>query len=241
VVPAGWTLEHSAVAPQLGELSTKLEEKLSEGYINEAMSAAREEHKQYFEAIEQHPRLLVGKQVPRLDGKDGFETIRDSNDAREWQEAVKGLLADDVRHKASLAMDQNSAFLDTVHASVQLFQNNADLVPYTKGFDKDLAERFATLAKPYELRSEDGKLNGYSIPVQPIIDQLRTQLTAERASKPAAPAAASPVGTGAAAPAAATPVVEPPQAGITSKAGSSTEAEDYSTLFGTLGLPNFTI
>ena len=34
---------------------------------------------------------------------------------------------------------------------------------------------------------------------------------------------------------------EPPQAGIVSKAGNSTEKEDFSTLFGTIGLPNLTI
>jgi hypothetical protein len=202
------------------------------------MAAAREEHTQYFEAIEKHPRLLVGQQVPRIDGKEGFEVLRDTNDAREWQEAVKGLLADDVRDRAGRAMDENSGYLETVHASVQLFQNNVDLVPFTKGFDKDLAERFATLAKPYELRDDKGKLNGYSIPVQPIIDQLRTQLTAERAAKPAAPAAPAAPATPAAP---AAPAAEPPQAGITSKAGSSSETEDFSTLFGTLGLPNFTI
>lgn len=152
---------------------------------------------------------------------------------------MKGLLVADVRDRASRAMDENSGFLTTLHASIELFQKNTDLVPFTKGFDKDLAERFATLAKPYELRDDKGKLNGYSIPVQPIIDSLRTQLTTERASRPAAPAVGTPAGAGAAAP--AKPAAEPPQAGIVSKAGSSSEAEDFSTLFGTIGLPNFQI
>jgi hypothetical protein len=207
-----------------------------------ALKEVREEHGQYFEAIEKHPRLLVGTQVPAI-GKDGYETIRDTADAREWQEAVKGLLVEEVRGRASRQMDESTGYLQTLHASIELFQKNADLVPGTKGFDRDLADRFATLAKPYELRGDDGKLNGYSIPVQPIIDQLRTQLHTERASRPAAPAAASPVGTGAAAPAAApaAPAAEPPQAGIASKAGSTSETEDFSTLFGTIGLPNFTI
>lgn len=203
------------------------------------MAEVREEHGQYFAAIEQHPRLLVGKEVPAI-GKEGTEVIRDAADARDWQEAVRGLLVAEVKDRASTAMDSNATYLNTLHASVKLFQDNADLLPGTKSFDRDLADRFAKMAKPYELRTDDGKLNGYTIPVQPIIDSLRQALVAERAAKPAAPAPGSPSGAGAAA--AAKPPAEPPQAGIASKAGSSAEgAEDYSTLFGTLGLPNFTI
>jgi hypothetical protein len=89
------------------------------------------------------------------------------------------------------------------------------------------------MAKPYEVRVE-GKLQGYSIPVQPIIDQMRTLIKA-RTAAPAAPAP----------PPAAAPVpratLEPPQAGIPAKAGSSSEKEDFSTLFGTIGLPNLQI
>lgn len=122
-------------------------------------------------------------------------------------------------------MQSATGFLETIHASVALFQKNPDLIPGTKGFNRDLADRFAAMAQPYEVRV-DGKLQGYSIPVQPIIDNLRKQ------SQPPAAAAATP---------APTPQPDPPQAGIASKAGSSTEKEDFSTLFGTIGLPNMVI
>lgn len=205
------------------------------------------EHAKYFEALETPPRALVGKQVPRADGQEGMETLRSTEDARDWQEAIKHLLVTEIKDRAGRAMEDNADFLNTVHASIELFQNNVDLVPNTKGFDKELADRFAGLAKPYELRV-DGKLQGYSIPVQPIIDQLRTQLVSERAAKaesgspttdpPAAGAAASTP----AAPAAPAAVAEPPQSGIPSKAGASDDgAGDFSTLFGTLGLPNLRI
>jgi hypothetical protein len=193
----------------------------------------REEHAQYFEVLEQPARALIGMQVPRVDGKEGHETLRDAEDARDWQEAVKTLLVQEVRSRASQTMDEQSEILQTVHA---------DLVPYTRDFDVTLANRFATLAQPYEIRV-DGKLQGYTIPVQPIIDQLRTQLVTERAAGPAQPAAAAgdkpatPVGSPA-----ATPPADPPQAGIQSKAGSGSDsAEDFSTLFGTIGLPNLRI
>lgn len=205
------------------------------------------EHQQYFDALEQHPRTLVGMQVPALD-REGMETLRDTADAKEWQEAVKSILVEEVRDRATKEMEANAGFLDTIHASIELFSNNADLVPGTKDFDVDLANRFATLATPYELRVE-GKLQGYSIPVQPIIDQLRTQLAGERARGTGDPPPATATPSAAAAPAQAAgapnpppaPAAAPPQAGIESKAGNGTEQEDFSTLFGTIGLPNLRI
>jgi hypothetical protein len=205
------------------------------------------EHAPYFEALEQHPRSLVGEQVPRING-EGMETLRDSTDAKEWQEQVKQILVEEVRDRATRALEENSGFLDTIHSSIELFQNNTDLIPGTKDFDVELANRFATMATPYELRVED-KLQGYSIPVQPLIEQLRAQLVAERARSADTPRSADAGGAAAAAPAAgaqasppAAPAApDPPQAGIPSKAGNSSETEDFSTLFGTIGLPNLQI
>jgi hypothetical protein len=181
-----------------------------------------------------------------------METLRDTADATEWQEAVKSILVEEVQDRAQRAMEESSGFLDTIHASIELFQNNTDLIPGTKEFDVDLANRFATLAAPYELRNE-GKLQGYSIPVQPIIEQIRSQLVTERAratdspptdgssGAPAAPIAGAPAaGAGNRDPAPAAPA-DPPQAGIQSKAGNSSETEDFSVLFGTIGLPNLQI
>lgn len=191
-------------------------------------------HPQYFDALEKHPRLLVGQQVPAI-GKEGMETLRDSKDAAEWQEAVRSILVQEIRAKAQEQLDGAKDYLETIHAAVDLFKTNKDLIPGTPGFDRELGDAFATMAKPYEVRV-DGKLHGYSIPVQPIIDSLRGQLQAQRAAAPAAPPPAE-------APAGPRPpaAVEPPQAGIPSKAGSSAEKEDFSTLFGTIGLPNLQI
>ena len=179
--------------------------------------------------------MLVGVEVPSLNGPEGsMETLRDADDAREWQEAVKVLLTEEVRERTAKAMDENKGILDTVHQSIELFAKNKDLVPGTRQFNRRLADRFASMVKPYELRVE-GKLHGYTIPVQPLIDQLRTSLASETPAAPAAPPKAA---------ATKTPArqADPPQAGIGSKAGSSSDdAEDFSTLFGTLGLPNLRI
>jgi hypothetical protein len=195
------------------------------------------EHAAYFEALQKHPRLLVGTEVPRLEG-EGMETLRDAQDAADWQEALKSILVEEIKDRANASMEESADFLDTMHASIELFQKNADLIPGTREFDVDLANRFAEMATPYELRV-DGKLQGYSIPVQPIIEQIRARLVTERSSTPA-PAAGA-VEASPPAPAVSRTTAEPPQAGIQSKAGSGDHKEDFSTLFGTIGLPNLQI
>jgi hypothetical protein len=188
---------------------------------------------------------MVGMEVPSLEG-EGMEVLRDTDDAKEWQDAVKSILVEEVQDRATKAMDENAGFLDTLTASIELFTKNTDLIPGTVEFDVDLANRFTAMATPYELRV-DGKLQGYSIPVQPIVDQLRTQLAGERAAagtNPPGQAAATPPPAKAAAGGGtppATPAAAPPQAGIESKAGSGAEVEDFSALFGTIGLPNLRI
>lgn len=216
----------------MGELSTKLEENLSKAFQQQAYDAAREDYEQYFAALEKHPRLLIGTEVPKIGG-EGTEKLKDAADAREWQEAVKSILVQDIRERATQKMEESSDFLQTVHASIDLFKNNPDLIPGTKGFNRPLADQFAGMMEPYEVRVE-GKLQGYSIPVQPIIEKLRANLKA--AAPVTTPAVAPPAaGGGRRAPA------DPPQAGIASKAGTSSEKEDFSTLFGTIGLPNLQI
>jgi hypothetical protein len=228
--PAG--ADPTLVVTQIGGLSTTFEETVTKAYQQEAYEGVKKDYANYFEALEKHPRLLVGAQVPAI-GKEGMETLRSSEDAKEWQEAVRTLLVAEIRAKAETRIEASKPFIDTVHASIDLFKNNPDLIPGTKGFNRTLADAFAAMVTPYEIRDEtDKKLIGYSIPVQPIIEQLRKQQAA-----PAAAPATPPV---APAPTAALPA-DPPQAAITSKAGNSAEREDFSTLFGTIGLPNLQI
>ena len=209
-----------------------------------AFTEVRTEHPKYFEALTKHPRLLVGVEVPAI-GREGVETLRDSADAKEWQEAVKAVLSDEIRARAEKALDADAPMMETLHSSIELFQNNSDLVPGTRQFDRELADQVIKVAKPYELRV-NGKLHGFTIPIQPLVDQMRTQIAASRAAAkaqsapPAAPAAASAPATARTGVAQA-PAAEPPQAGIRSRAGTSSDQEDFSTLFGTLGLPNLRI
>ena len=199
---------------------------------------------EYFEAVQRHPRLLVGVQVPSLTGEEGeMVVLRDSADAAEWQEMVKQALADEIRDRATRRADDDAGSMRTLHASIELFQKNADMVPGTRQFDKELADRVTKFAKPYEVRVE-GKLTGYSIPIQPLVEQERARLVLERAQKPtpqAAPAApaAPQAKAGTPAPPPAPKPQEGPQAGIQSRAGSSSEQETFDALFGTIGLSGF--
>lgn len=224
-------------------MSTALEENVFQIRQDAALTELRTEFSEYFNAIDQHPRALVGKSVPSMFG-EGNETLRDSQDAADWQEAVKSVLVRELQARTSSALEGDQEWLSVLHGSIDLFQGNPDLVPGTRQFDAELANEFAKLAKPYERRAE-GKLIGYTIPVQPLVQQVRAGLVARRAAadaaKAAAPAAAPKAGSGRPgkanpAPAPAAPP-EGPQAGIQSKAGASSNADasDFSSLFGTLG------
>ena len=140
-------------------MSTKLEEASLQARQRVAVAEVQEEYSKYFTALNLHPRRLVGQEVPSSTG-EGMETLRTSEDAREWQDAIKDLLADEIRERAEQISDEDAANLSILHQSIELFQNNADLVPNTSKFDKELADSVAKFAKPYEVRA-DGKLMGY--------------------------------------------------------------------------------
>lgn len=218
-------------------------------FQKQALSELQEQFPRHFETVGLHPRQLIGMEVPSITG-EGMETLRSSEDARDWQEAMKSLLVQEIQARSEKMADEDRTTMQTVHSSIELFQNNADLVPGTKQFDKELADQLIRVAKPYEVRV-DGKLYGFNIPLQPLIEQLRAQLKEDRAKKaPVAEAPAAAKAAPAAAPAAAAPspaapaapaagVKQPaaqPQAGIPSQAGQSTEGENFDDLFGTLGL-----
>ena len=234
-LPDSWTVDAASLKEDWGTMTASLEKQIQEDFQREAYDAVQQEYPKYFDALQKHPRLLVGQKVPSVTG-NGEDTLRDSKDAAEWQDAVKNILVSEIKDRAQRASEENSGVMNTLHESIGIFSSNADLVPGTKGFDRELAERFTKLAEAYELRA-DGKFLGYTVPVQPMINAMRAHIQAERAATPATP---PPATSALATP--PPPAEEPPQAGITSKAGNSSEgAEDFSTFFGTIGLPNMRI
>lgn len=215
-----------------GAVSMGVEETLVRAHQETALAEVREEHKAYIEALEKHPRLLIGKEVPSLEG-EGTETLRDSQDAQEWQEAVKSLLVADINARVQTKMGDKDSSIQPIHDAIAMFQSNPDMVPSYPSFNKELADRFAAAVKPYELRV-DGKLMGYNIPVQPIIDVIRQQLSAVPA--PAAPAASAKVAT-------PKPPADPPQSGVPSSAPSGAEGtSDFQDSFwSAMGMDGFRV
>ena len=218
-----------------------LETRLTNELTQSAVTDVRTEFAQYIEAVEQAPRYLIGKQVPRADGTEGTETLRDAQDARDWQDEIKKQLGREVTRRIEAARAESNGMMEVLNNSVQLFQSNPDIVPNSKQFDKELADEFTALIKPFEVRN-GGKLVGWKVDVKPMLTTLRQQLNARRAAAPAAPAAPT-----AQQQRAATqprnerqqfaPNQDTPQAGITSSAGQSPEdGEGLDALFGTLGI-----
>jgi hypothetical protein len=224
--PAPTGVDATALLPKFGEAATAFETRQTEAIQQEVFGELRTEHERYFKALEQHPRALVGQRVPSATGQ-GEEVLKDSQDAKDWQDAIKQLLSQEAASRIDQKREDMRQVFETVHASIDLFQNNVDLIPNTKQFDRELADAFASAAKDYELRS-NGKLVGYSVPVQPLINALRASLVATRAAKatapaaPAAPAAPTPQQQRAAEqPRTVTGQFDAPQAGIHSQAGQS--------------------
>lgn len=209
-------------------MATAFETKQGDILEQQAFVALREEYGNYFDALSKHPRMLVGQEVPRIDGTQGTERLRDSKDAADWQEGVKTLLANEAASRVETQREEMREVFTTVHSSIELFQKNPDLIPGTKGFNRELADAFAEAVGDYQLKS-NGKLIGYSVPVQPIIKALRSSLA--KAKPAAAPAAAqaqpSPQQQRAAEqPRTPTGQWDGPQAGVRSQAGSTTGGED---------------
>lgn len=224
-----------------------LESRLTNELTSVAVNDVRTEFAAYIEAVEAAPRYLVGKTVPRADGSEGEETLRDAQDARDWQEEIKRQLGREVTRRIELGRQENNGLMEVVNNSISLFQSNPDLVPNSKQFDKELATEFAALIKPFEVRNDKDKLVGWKVDVKPMLATLRQQVTARRSAAPAAPAASAPQGTPTAQQqrAAGQPRTEQgkwtnpdaPQAGITSSAGQNADDSDnLDTLFGTLGI-----
>jgi len=208
------------VLPEFDSMATSFETRQTQILERSALEEVKTEYAKHFEAVAKPPRLLVGTEVPSLTGQ-GKEKLRDSADARDWQEAVKQLLLEEVTSRVEKRKDGMRDVFAVVHSSIDLFRNNTDLIPGTVEFDKDLANAVAAQVKDYELLA-NGKLIGFSVPVQPIINAVRAQLAAQKAATP--PAAAAPPQQAAPQARDALGRWDGPQAGIQSKAGQSAAA-----------------
>lgn len=223
--------------PLFDSALSAIHERAEESYRARALEEIREEvAPEFLRALDQHPRMLVGDQVPSLKKQGETEILRDSNDAKDWQDGLRHMISMQVSQRAAGYAEEAKPLISTIQSSVELFRRNPDIVPGTKEFDPELATRFVNMSKSYEHREGD-KMFGYRVDVQPLVANIREQLKAERAARPAQP----PTQTARQAQAASqsrdqgTGRFDAPQAGIPSRAGMSGEdAEDFSAFWGTL-------
>lgn len=214
------TPEVQPVVDNLSNLGTAFEERLTVSFQEQAMEEFQDVYENYIETLDKHPLELVGQEVPALN-EEGTPTVYNTTEqVKDYQEALKVVLGRLLRQRVDELREEVGPTADVVHSSITLFQNNPDLIPGTAGFNKDLADQVARLVKPYELKM-DGKLTGYNIDIQGIVDQARGQLTAA----PATPAPAAKKS------APAKKSATPPQGGIASRAGKSGEGEEDYTAF----------
>lgn len=225
------TADDKVLVEQIGGLTEKLEERFTASFQQQAVEEAKADYPHYIELLNMHPLELIGKDLPSIDGTDNDVAFRTAEEIKDYQEAVKVILQRELEASVEQKRQESAEILDVVHASIELFRDNPDLVPGSKSYNKELATRFVKLAEPYALKM-NGKLTGYSIPVQGLVDQVRAQVKAAAAAAPAA----TPPAKKAAAPAAR------PQAGIPAKAGASGEGEeDFTPMWNALGISNVPI
>jgi len=226
------TVTYSVVVPQIEAASRAIEENATKTFRAQATQELHEAiGPKYAEALRKHPRMLVGEKVPSLRG-EGEETIRDSADAREWQEAAAQLIEAEIQNRVTIKSDEVKPMMSVLQESVLLFQNNQDLIPNTAEFDKELADEFAAIASDYELRV-NGQLYGYQVNVQPLINRLRTSIAARRGANGQQQLQQRQQQVAQQQRNADTGQFEAPQVGIPSKAGGVGDSgEDYTTFWG---------
>ena len=231
------SVAYATVSPLFDAAAKGINERSEQGFRTQAISEIRNEiDPKFLEVIDNPARFLIGETVPSLKENGKTEVIRDLADAQDWQKAARDIITKQVNTRTSALLEDAKPTLSILQDSIQLFQQNKDLVPGTAEFNPALAKAFVQMAKSYEVTS-NGKRIGYRVEVQPLIDHLRKTM-------PAAPAAPTTRQAQAATQSrnAENGQFDAPQGGIQSKAGVSGEAgDDYSAFWQAAGLSGMNI
>lgn len=186
---------------------------ISERVDEQVSKQIQEEYGAYLQALQVSPSALVGRTVPGLDSDEDI-TLASREEADRWQQGVRqelGYIVDGMTKEAQQKMQEQYQPLQHV---VDLFRNNPDLVPGAPGFNKNLADLVAEHAKDYAVTNEEGKITGYKVPLQPLVNALRkvfaqpTTVASKPKQEKTAPA-------------------EKPQVGLRSQAGQSSGKENF--------------
>ncbi|AZV01811.1 hypothetical protein SEA_ARMAWEN_49 [Microbacterium phage ArMaWen] len=208
-----------------------------------AISELQEEiEPEILEILQDVPARLAGQEVPSLarDAKPGDRIrLNDSRDAAQYQKDLSSIVEKMVKDRTTEKSNDARPMASVIQESFLLFENNPDLIPNTKGFDKELATRFVEIAAPYATKI-NGKTIGYAVNVQPLINSLRADIAKQRGANgvTAAQQRAEQQRQAAAAQERDAEGKFQPQAGVLSKSGNQGEAaDDYSAFWGASGVP----
>jgi len=202
---------------------------------------------QFFDIMRLRPTQMVGMEVPSVrPGAAPEERIKllDSAMARQYQEDIGGMIEDQITDVASRQADSLRPMMSVIQDAIQMLDNNPDLIPGTKGFDPELQKRVIEVGKSYEVRA-NGKMMGYQVKMQPIINVIRNELAKERGTvgaqkqqqQQAAARSAAAAARAAEQPRRQGGQFDSPQVGITSKTmPSGKEEADYTPFWEATGL-----
>ena len=221
---------HESVVPLLTDAAQKINERLEHSFRASAEQSVRERiDPKYYEYTELHPLQLVGKPLPSVNGDDKPFVPRDTQDARDWIDATKMLIEAEVKDITAAKEKEAQPLRSIIQDSVMMLTNNKDLIPGTVEYDPELNRKFTAMAQPFEMRGAKGELLGYQGNMQPLINELRTDLATQRGTTAGAQSAQA---QAAAQDRNALGQFDAPQAGLTSKSDLAGEGgDDYDTFW----------
>ena len=178
--PSGPVRSHAEVVTQLSVAHEAIEKRLGDTFQRDATAELNEKWgPQIGDILGTTPYLLVGQPVPDLRGGKEPVRLRDTEEASQYQASLKHVFDSEVKKIVTAKENDVKPIMSVVQDSIQLFENNKDLYPGTAEFDKDLADRFAKVAKSFEV-IVNGKLYGWQGNMQPLINELRSELATRR-------------------------------------------------------------
>ncbi|QGH78689.1 hypothetical protein SEA_YELLOWPANDA_50 [Microbacterium phage YellowPanda] len=244
--PSSEGLDPATVTPLFAPAREEAFKRMETSFRQSAIQDLQQEiDPEFLEVLQEVPVRLVGSEVPSLArNADPGAKIRlnDSAQAAQYQRDLSALLEREITSRAKQKADDTRPMATVIQESFLLFENNPDLIPGTKGFDRELATRFAEITNDYAVRV-NGKVIGYQdINVQPLINSLRADIAKQRGASGATAAQQRAEQQRQAAAQQERDEggkFQAPQGGVLSKAGNQGEAaDDYSAFWSGVQMPN---
>ncbi|WVX89589.1 hypothetical protein SEA_HITCHHIKER_52 [Microbacterium phage HitchHiker] len=238
-------LDPAVVTPLWAPAREEAFKRMENSFRQYAIQTLQEEiNPEFIESLQAAPSELVGQEVLSISAgaaKDDKITLRTRAEAAEYQQDLNTIVQKEINGIAAERRDAARPMATVIQESFLLFENNPDLVPGTKGFDRELATRFAEIADTYGVKV-NGSLIGYKdINTQQLVNTLRKSLEKERGANGVTAAqqrAEQQRQAAAAQERNDAGQFQGPQGGVLSKAGIQGDAaDDYSAFWGASGVP----